>query len=95
MASPEELNKWLGRKSGEPLHVATEEADLSSELKRGLAWYAIMKCVRVPELGTRCKVLTWQELSAALPSDLRQFLDFKYGIVPNVCRPSQLATLDL
>jgi len=40
-------------------------------------------------------LLTWQELSAALRSDLRQFLDFKYGIVPTVCRPSQLATLDL
>jgi hypothetical protein len=38
VASPEELNKWLGRESGEPVHVATEEADLSSELKRGLAY---------------------------------------------------------
>jgi hypothetical protein len=37
VASPEERNKWLGRESGEPVHVATEEADLSSELKRGLA----------------------------------------------------------
>jgi hypothetical protein len=38
VASPEDLNKWLGRESGEPVHVATEEADLSSELKRGLAY---------------------------------------------------------
>jgi hypothetical protein len=38
VASPEELNKWLGRESGEPVHVATEETDLSSELKRGLAY---------------------------------------------------------
>jgi hypothetical protein len=38
VASPEELNKWLGLESGEPVHVATEEADLSSELKRGLAY---------------------------------------------------------
>ncbi len=38
-ATPEELNKWLGRESGgEPLHVATPEADLASELKRGLAY---------------------------------------------------------
>jgi len=38
VASPEELNKWLDRESGEPVHVATEETDLSSELKRGLAY---------------------------------------------------------
>jgi hypothetical protein len=36
-ASPEELNKWLGRESGQPVHVATEDADLSAELKRGLS----------------------------------------------------------
>jgi hypothetical protein len=37
-ASPEQLNKWLGREAGEPVHVATEEADLAAELKRGLAY---------------------------------------------------------
>lgn len=38
-ASPEQLNEWLGREAGgEPLHVATREADLSAELKRGLAY---------------------------------------------------------
>jgi hypothetical protein len=38
-ANPDELNKWLGREAGgEPLHVATPEADLSAELKRGLAY---------------------------------------------------------
>lgn len=36
LASREELTKWLGRESGEPVHVATEESDLSVELKRGL-----------------------------------------------------------
>jgi len=36
VTSPEELNKWLGRESGEPMHVATPEADLAAELKRGL-----------------------------------------------------------
>jgi hypothetical protein len=35
--SPVELNRWLGRESGEPVHVATPETDLSAELKRGLA----------------------------------------------------------
>ena len=54
------------------------------------AWYAIMKCVSIPELRTRCKVLTWQELSASLPSDLRKFLDLKYGIVPTGCSPTKL-----
>jgi hypothetical protein len=37
-ASGEALNKWLGRESGEPLHVATQEDDLSAELKRGLSF---------------------------------------------------------
>jgi hypothetical protein len=46
------------------------------------SWFTIMSCVRIPELRTRCKVLTWQELSAALPPKLREFLDWKYGIVP-------------
>ena len=38
-ASPEELNKWLGRESGgEPVHGATAEADLAAELKRSLTY---------------------------------------------------------
>jgi hypothetical protein len=44
-------------------------------------WYAVMSCVRPMDLKTRCKVLTWQELSAALPLRLQQFLELKYGIV--------------
>ncbi|MGA7512188.1 MAG: hypothetical protein WBW46_04800 [Candidatus Sulfotelmatobacter sp.] len=59
------------------------------------AWYAVMKCVRIPDLRTRCKVLTWQELSEAVPPDLRQFLDLKYGIVPQGCSPSALAIPEL
>ena len=43
VAPPEELNKWLGREAGEPVHVATEEGDLSSELKRGLAYVRVGK----------------------------------------------------
>jgi len=39
VASPDELNRWLGRESGgEPVQVATSETDLSAELKRGLAY---------------------------------------------------------
>jgi hypothetical protein len=38
-ASPEELNRWLGRESaGEPVQIATDSADLGSELRRGLAY---------------------------------------------------------
>lgn len=37
IATPEELNNWLGRESGEPVHVATKETDLSAELNRGLS----------------------------------------------------------
>jgi len=43
-------------------------------------WYAIMRSIRNAEMRTRCKVLTWQELSSALPRKLRNFLDVKYGI---------------
>jgi len=52
------------------------------------AWYTIAKCIRIPELRTRCKLLTWQELSEVLPEDLRRFLDLKYGIVPPGSVPS-------
>jgi hypothetical protein len=38
-ASPEALNRWLGRESaGEPVQIASENTDLSSELKRGLSY---------------------------------------------------------
>lgn len=35
-SSPQELNSWMEKVSGKPVHVATETADLSAELKRGL-----------------------------------------------------------
>jgi hypothetical protein len=44
-------------------------------------WYTVMSCVRAMDLRTRCKILTWQELSAALPGRLQNFLELKYGIV--------------
>jgi hypothetical protein len=51
--------------------------------RRDLAeeWHAVMRAVRSAEMTTRCKTLTWQELSAALPPTLRDFLEEKYGIV--------------
>jgi hypothetical protein len=36
--TPEELNSWLGKESGKPVHVATESTDLTAELKRGLSF---------------------------------------------------------
>jgi hypothetical protein len=39
-----------------------------------------MKCVRPVDLRMRCKVLTWQELTTALPRGLLTFLGEKYGI---------------
>jgi hypothetical protein len=34
--TPDELNAWLGKESGKPVHIATENTDLAAELKRGL-----------------------------------------------------------
>jgi hypothetical protein len=36
--TPDELNAWLGKESGKPVHVATEDTDLIAELKRGLSF---------------------------------------------------------
>ena len=36
--TPDELNTWLGKESGKPVHVATEQTDLTAELKRGLSF---------------------------------------------------------
>lgn len=36
--TPEELNSWLGKQSGKPVHVATDDTDLTAELKRGLSF---------------------------------------------------------
>jgi hypothetical protein len=44
------------------------------------SWYRVIRAVRPFELRHRLKLLTWQELSAALPPDLQQFLSTKYGI---------------
>ena len=38
-ASPDELNRWLVDESaGEPVQIAPETADLTSELRRGLSF---------------------------------------------------------
>lgn len=49
------------------------------------AWFQVMGAVKNAEMRVRLKVLTWQELCAVLPRDLREFLGKKYGIVPQGC----------
>jgi len=44
------------------------------------AWYAVMRCVKPPELRSALRVLTWQELAPMLPASLPPFLASKYGI---------------
>jgi hypothetical protein len=34
----DDLNTWLGRESGKPVHAVTETTDLTAELKRGLSY---------------------------------------------------------
>ena len=52
------------------------------------SWYAVMRAVRPGDLRLRCKLLTWQELSAILPEEVQIFLDRKYGIAPPGVSPS-------
>jgi len=33
-----ELNNWMAKESGKPVHVATDETDLASELKRAVSF---------------------------------------------------------
>jgi hypothetical protein len=37
-ASTDELRAWLNRETGKPVHVVSSETDLTSELKRGVAF---------------------------------------------------------
>ena len=53
-------------------------------------WFAVMSAVRDMDLKTRCKVLTWQEISSDAPEELQEFLNLKYGIVPPGMVPSLL-----
>lgn len=45
-------------------------------------WYRVLRAVRPAELRCRLKILTWQELAAAVPRHLQDFLAEKYGIAP-------------
>jgi hypothetical protein len=59
------------------------------------AWYAVMRCIRISDLRTRCKVLTWQELSEVLPPAVQHFLNLKYGFVQTGCAPSNPASAEV
>jgi hypothetical protein len=52
-------------------------------------WYSVLSAVHSYTFATRLKLLTWQELSIALPQDLQQFLETKYGILPADCHYSR------
>jgi AcrR family transcriptional regulator len=57
-------------------------------------WYAVaLREVGAPE--NTPKVLTWQELSEALPAALLAFLDVKYGIVPPERQASPVPGMEL
>jgi hypothetical protein len=43
-------------------------------------WFKVLRAVRSYTMRCRLKLLTWQELAASLPLELRRFLRIKYGI---------------
>ena len=47
--TPDELNAWLGKESGKPVHVATDDTDLTAELKRGLSFIRHEKPSKQPK----------------------------------------------
>jgi hypothetical protein len=38
MVSRDEVNSWMAKESGKPVHVVTRESDLAAELRRGLSF---------------------------------------------------------
>ena len=44
------------------------------------SWFRVMQAVRGWEMRDRMRLLTWQELAAAMPGSVREFLREKYGI---------------
>ncbi len=44
--------------------------------------FRVLRAVRVAEVSSRFRLLTWQELAASLPKALQVFLGEKYGIEP-------------
>jgi len=48
VASPDEINRWLGRETSEPIHIATDSDDLSAELRRSLSFVKKQKLQHDP-----------------------------------------------
>jgi hypothetical protein len=48
--TPDELNAWLGKESGKPVYVATEDTDLTAELKRGARSRSLFNCWTTPDM---------------------------------------------
>ena len=46
--TPDQLNAWLERESGKPVHVATNDTDLTAELKRGISFVRREQQVKPP-----------------------------------------------
>ena len=63
--------------------VASSFVVLCDARRRDLVeqWFAVMCAVRSLSFRSELKLLTWQELAAALPRGLRHFLAEKYGVV--------------
>ena len=54
VTTADDLNAWLGKQSGKPVSVATQDTDLAAELKRGLAFVKKEKSARAqPKAKTR------------------------------------------
>lgn len=50
-------------------------------------WYTVLRAIRRSEMRMRCQMLTWQEIAAAVPTNLRRWLEDKYGIFAPGCEP--------
>ncbi len=53
VTTTDELNAWLGKDSGKPVHVAANESDLTAELKRGLSFVRREKHDAPPQAAER------------------------------------------
>lgn len=51
--TPDQLNAWLERESGKPVHVATNDTDLTAELKRGISFLRREQQVKPPRSKRR------------------------------------------
>ena len=61
--SSEELNRWLGRETSEPVEIATESTDLSTELKRGLSHVRKQRQAQSKKKAAQMKERQWRFIS--------------------------------